>query len=198
MLKLKLKYFGHLMWKANSSEKILMLGKIEARRRRQKRMRCLDGIPDLMHTNLGKLQEMLRDSEAWHAAVHGVAESDTIGNWTTTVLLASHLSNYFWSTEIDFINPEIFLELVPGGGFPGGSVSKESAFNTGIARDVDSISRSGRSPGGGHGNPLQYSAWRIPWSEESGRLQSIGLQRFRGDWSNWTEHSLWEPRKLWN
>ena len=60
-------------------------------------------------------------------------------------------------------------------------MSKESAFDAGVARDVDSISRSGRSHGGGHGNPLQYSAWRIPWSEESGGLQSIGLQRFRRD-----------------
>jgi len=54
-----------------------MLGKIEGRRRGQQRMRCLDGITDLMHTNLGKLQEMLRDREAWHAAVHGVAKGQT-------------------------------------------------------------------------------------------------------------------------
>ena len=76
MLKLKLQYFGHLMPTADSLEKSLMLGKTESRRRRGcERVRWLDGITDAMDMNLGKLQEMVREREAWHVAVHGVAKT---------------------------------------------------------------------------------------------------------------------------
>ena len=103
MLKLRLQYFGHLMRRADSFEKFLMLGKIEGRRRKgRQRMRWLDGITDSMDMGLGRLWQLVMDTEAWHAAVHGVTKSWTqLSNWT-----------------------KLMVKL----GFPGGTNGKEQAY----------------------------------------------------------------------
>ena len=111
MLKLKLQYFGHLMWRGDSLEKTLMLGKIEGRRRRgQQRMRGLDDITNLMHMSWNKPWEMVKDREAWLAIAHGVTKSRTqLSNWTTMkkeaevkymrILIALIRSlGFFWQT----------------------------------------------------------------------------------------------------
>ena len=106
MLKLKLQYFGHLMQRTNSLEKTLMLGKIECRRRRGwQRMKGLDGVTDWMNMSLSKIQEMLKDREAWCAAAHGVTNSQTrLSDWTV---------GHNWATELNWTELNRVVYLVP-------------------------------------------------------------------------------------
>ena len=120
MLKLKLQYFGHLMQRTDTSEKTLMLGKIEGRKRMGwQKMRCLDGITDLMDMNLSKFQKLMMDREGWHTAFEGVTKSWTwLSNWSdwmTEDSIASHFFNHNWLIFFTIVKSWNFCVLEAAG-----------------------------------------------------------------------------------
>ena len=159
MLKLKLQLFGHLIRRIDSLENTLILGKIEGRRRRgQQRIRWLDSITDSRDMNLSKLQETVKDRDAWHAAVHEVTKSLIATEQQQEQHTHTH-THYYWFL-FNFNNNRIHF-------FPSNSDRKASTCNAGDPGSILGLGRSLKKEMTTHSSIL---AWRIPWTEESDGL----------------------------
>ena len=162
MLKLKLQYFGHLMQRANSLEKTLLLGKIESmRRRRQQKIRWLDGITDSVEMNLSKLLEM------WRTGKPGMLQS--MGSQRVRHCLATEQQLLLGISKKITLGPRLLSQyhwrsLITGVGFPGGSDSKASACNAGDPGFIPGLEG---SPGEGNGNRLHYSCQEYSMDREA-------------------------------
>ena len=183
MLKLKLQHFGHLMRRANSLEKTLMLGKTEVKRRSGwQRMRWLDSIPDSMNMNLSKLWEIVRDRGAWCAAVHGATKSYIqLSNWTTTTKERGDWNRAepcraFLSTS-PTMSPASCLVFLK---FQWTSLVAQTVRNLPAMQETRVWSLIWEDPlEKGMTTHSSILAWKIPWTEER---RSMGSQRGRHDW----------------
>ena len=198
MLKLKLQYFGHLMRRADSLEKTLMLGKIEGRRGRgQQRMSWVDGITNSVDVSLSKLWEMVKDKEVWHAAVNGVTKSWTWLSYWTTIIRSRigpenlHVNKFpgdvdpagpwttLWTISLGYLASHKWTFLVQSLPIPFvyPPTSCPELCDSAVWNYLWWISEKAMAP---HSSTL---AWKIPWTEELGRLQSMGSLRVGHNWA---------------